>query len=125
MPKFGTYAQNSLGWPRVDVKDSYDNACSLQLSSVIYDYPDAFEKPGTSALWLGLSDVKAQVMARDAASLGIHADTDVGWVDYPIPKEVLVWTRMHLNREQVSGLISRLTEWLETGRLSPSQDSVQ
>lgn len=118
MEMFGTYAKNSRGWPRIDFEDAYDQQCSLQLSSVVYDYEDALEKPGTSAVWLGLSNVRAQVMARDAASVGVSASTDVGWVDYPIPDQVQVWTRMHLNREQVAGLRDRLTEWLETGQLS-------
>ena len=118
MDKFGTYAKGSRGWPRIDFQDSYGKQCSMQLSSVIGDYEDAFERPGTSAVWLGISEVEAQVMARDAASVGINPMTDVGWVPYPIPKEVLVTTRMHLNREQVAGLRDRLTEWLETGHLS-------
>ena len=118
MDKFGTYAENSRGWPRIEFEDHYGKKCSLQLSSIVLDYEDSFERPGTSAVWLGISGAEAMVMARDAASVGINPMTDVGWVPYPIPKEVQVTTRMHLNREQVAGLRDRLTEWLETGQLS-------
>lgn len=121
MGTFGHYAETASGWPRIDFEDAYKNKCTLGLSSVVLDYEMAAERPGTSAVWLGLSgDVKAKVLARDAASVGIHAETDVGWVDYPIPEKVLIPTCMHLNREQAAGLRDRLTEWLETGQLASS-----
>jgi hypothetical protein len=39
---------------------------------------------------------------------------------YPLPEDVLLTTRMHLNETQVRGLMARLTLWLETGSLTPN-----
>jgi hypothetical protein len=36
---------------------------------------------------------------------------------YPIPKEVLLSTRMHLNREQVKEIIPILQKFVDTGDL--------
>ena len=105
MEKLGKRNDGPRGFPRVEFKDAYDQACFLQSSSVIYDYDDAMERPGTSALWLGLKNTRAEVMARNAAQVGVATDTDIGWVKFPIPDQVMVWTQMHLNREQVAGLL--------------------
>ncbi len=83
--------------------------CILQASSLA-----EYEKPGTSAVWLGVLDAKPMIMAQDAIKLGLKTDTTCGWVDYQmIPKEVLLHTRMHLNRKQVEALVHHLTRWLE------------
>lgn len=36
---------------------------------------------------------------------------------YPMPDDVLMHTRMHLNEKQVRGLIGRLQLWLDTGSI--------
>ena len=38
-----------------------------------------------------------------------------GWMPYPVPDDVFINTRMHLNEAQVRGLIARLQTWLDTG----------
>lgn len=115
---FGTYHEDALGWPSVEFKDLYQERCYVQMSSIVGGYPDALQRPGTSALWLGMREVTAQVMAKDAAKVGVVTDQTVGWVPFPIPPEVMVTTSMHLSREQVEGLRDRLTEWLQTGQWS-------
>jgi hypothetical protein len=103
------------GFQLVEFKDFYGTPCSIQQSSIWLD--DAIAGPGTSALWLGTDDVMAKVLWHDASAVGIKTSATEGWVDYPIPSEVSLRTRMHLNREQVKELIAHLTSWLETGKL--------
>ncbi len=93
----------------VEFQDHYDNKCTIQASSLA-DYA----QPGISAIWLGINDADPKVRAIDAARLGLRTNQTVGWVPYPIPPEVSLSTRMHLNREQVAGLIARLQEWLDS-----------
>lgn len=98
----------SGGWPVIHFKDHYGKECSLQMSSLA-----EYEKPGTSAVWLGIDNCDPKVLARDAAKFGIKTKQTTGWVPYPIPPAVLLSSRMHLNREQVAALIAHLSAWLE------------
>jgi hypothetical protein len=97
----------------IEFKDHYRTPCSLQASSLAI-----YEQPGTSAIWLGCDDAQPQVLATKAASVGVETTDTTGWVPYPIPKDVMLTTRMHLNREQVKALIGHLYAWLdsETGQ---------
>ncbi len=79
------------GFERVDFIDSYGQECSLQASSAIGEYPDSWDRPGTSFVWLGATDK------------GPHLDE---------------LSRMHLNREQVAELVVHLQAWLGVGRLT-------
>ncbi|HBO4749107.1 TPA: hypothetical protein L4V19_002220 [Pseudomonas aeruginosa] len=81
--------------------------CSLQKSSL------AFE----DAIWLGVMDANAQVMASEAESVGVLTRETTGWVPYPIPEKVLLTTRMHLTQEQVVELLPLLQHFAETGEL--------
>ena len=56
-------------------------------------------------------------MACDAAALGVDTDQTTGWVPYPIPSDVLLNTRMHLDVHQVEWLVEELQNWLNTGKL--------
>ena len=117
----GVAGQGPRGFPRVLFNDSYDERCILACSSIVGDYEDSMERPGTSAVWLGLQRPSAKVMARDAAKVGVKTEETVGWVDYPIPEGVMVSAEMHLNREQVAGLVKRLQEWLDAGTFSGAE----
>jgi hypothetical protein len=99
------------GFQIIEFKDRYDNSCELQQSSLA-DY----DQPGTSAVWLGISDPKPQIMTVDAIRLGIKAEESNGWVPYPIPSEVLLSTRMHLDLEQAKWLVTELQYWIENGK---------
>lgn len=87
--------------------DLYGAECSLQKSSL------AFE----DAIWLGVNNVTPTIMHRDAKRLGIRTDATCGHVDYPLPKEVHLSTRMHLSREQVAELIPVLQKFVDTGEI--------
>lgn len=82
--------------------DYYNNRYSLQKSSATED-----------AIWLGIDDANPQIMAKDCPAVS----TDVGWVSYPIPAEVLLTTRMHLTRDQVKDLLPILQKFVDTGEL--------
>lgn len=104
------------GFEIVNFQDRYGLACSLQQSSAIGDYEDALDRPGSSCVWLGVTDVEARILKSEAEELGIAVEGEVsGWMDYPIPEQVMLCGRMHLDRQQVSGLIARLKRWLKTG----------
>ena len=121
-PLLGVSERGPRGFPKVSFADAYGHESSIQASSAIGDYDDSFDRPGSSYIWLGLEGVKAQVMARDAHKVGVTTAETTGWVDYPIPDDVSIWTRMHLNREQVAGLIGRLQQWLAQGNFdSPNK----
>ena len=106
------------GFPQVIFHDAHGCECSVQCSSAIDDSQRGMENPGTSFLWIGVNDPDPRIMASKAVSLGIHTAEVAGWIPFPVPDCVLMSTRMHLNREQVSGLIVRLREWLDTGKFA-------
>jgi len=113
----GEYKKTERGFELIEFRDAYDKACSLQQSSAIGDTDGAMENPGSSFVWLGINDGEPIVMKSDAKRLGLPLPPGEvsGWMPYPIPEEVQISTRMHLNREQVEGLVERLQQWLETG----------
>ena len=105
-----TMTHTARGFEIVKFADCYGVQCSLQASSLA-----EHEKPGTSAVWLGPNDAAPKVMASQARSLGVDTTERTGWVPYPIPPEVSLTTRMHLDREQVAALILHLQNWLDNG----------
>lgn len=115
MEKLGEATVTHRGFPMVEFLDCYGEKSELQCSSMIGEYDDAFERHGTSCVWLGVGDPKPQVLASEARSVGVETNKTTGWVEYPLPENVHLNARMHLNREQVKGLIDRLQEWLDTG----------
>lgn len=92
--------------------DAYDLKCSIQKSSSV-----------AAHIWLGVHEPTFKILARDAMKmgradlLGEGPERYNGWVNYPIPKDVLVSTRMHLNKKMVRELIPLLIRFLETGEL--------
>lgn len=104
MKRLGKTTKTHLGFELVEFTAS-GHKCSLQESSI------ATER----TLWLGPDSAAPKVMASKAASVGVKTDETCGWVPYPIPDEVLLNTRMHLNRRQVKALVRHLQSWLERG----------
>lgn len=102
----GKAGKTHRGFPLVEFSDAYGHGCSLICSSMVGDCEDSLERPGSSYLWIGIDRYQAnpQILTEDR-----------GWVKYPIPKEVSLCTQMHVNRDQVRGLIARLQQWLDTG----------
>lgn len=104
----GAVDHTARGFEVIEFADCYGVKCSLQASSLA-----EYEKPGTSAVWLGIQDASPIVLASDAAKVGIETTQTCGWVPYPVPDEVQMKTRMHLNRDQVAALIRHLQSWLD------------
>lgn len=111
MKRLGKQKKTGRGFPVVEFRDYYDTPCSLQCSSLAL-----YQEPGTSAIWLGPDDAQPKVMASQAATFGVETTETTGWVPYPIPNEVSLTTRMHLDRKQVKALIGHLQTWLDTGK---------
>lgn len=89
------------GFGIIQFKDRYNAECSIQKSSLA----------GEDAIWFGVNDADPKIMASQTEAGG------PGWVTYPIPKEVLLTTRMHLTQEQVKELLPILQVFAETGEL--------
>jgi len=93
------------GFDYIEFTDYYGNSCSLQKSSLATK----------DCVWLGINDPRPKVLATQAKALNISTNETEGWVDYPIPADVSISTKMHLNREQVAELIPILQNFVETG----------
>lgn len=89
------------GFALCHFRDLYGAKCSLQKSSLADD----------EAIWFGVDDADPQIMASKVKEGG------TGWVKYPIPEDVLLTTRMHLNREQVAELLPVLQKFVDTGEI--------
>lgn len=100
-------SKTDRGFGLIEFDDSYGVKCTLQKSSLATD----------DAIWLGVHDAAPKVMAAHAAALGMKTDKNTGWVEYPLPKEVFIGTRMHLTRKQVKKLLPALQRFVETGDL--------
>ena len=99
--------KTSRGFSRTDFVDRYGAECSIQKSSLATD----------NAIWFGVNDAKPQIMASQAKQFGVETNETCGWVDYPIPEEVSLTTRMHLTQDQVKELLPILQRFAETGNL--------
>lgn len=89
------------GFRYVEFEDYYGEKCSVQESSLA----------SHDCIWLGLQEVSPIIMARKIQENG------VGWVKYPIPKDVFINSKMHLTQEQAKELIDILQKFVDTGRL--------
>lgn len=87
--------------------DDFGAKCSIQKSS----------SACVDRIWLGIDDPEPKIMAVDAAAHGVATNETTGWVPYPIPKAVLLTTRMHLNQEQAKWLVEKLNRFIKTGEI--------
>lgn len=91
-------------------RDDYDEECSIQESSAVEPH-----------IWLGIHNPEPSIMYKDACLLGLNLKSTTGepcgWCNYPIPKEVFISSRMHLNQEQAKELADKLLYFYETGCL--------
>ncbi len=99
--------ETNRGFTNLEFKDYYGVECSIQQSSLATD----------DAIWIGVDDANPQIMASQAKEAGVETTETTGWVKYPVPKDVLMHTRMHLTREQVAEMLPYLQEFVETGEL--------
>ncbi len=100
-------SNTNRGFGMIEFEDRYGLKCTLQKSSLATE----------DAIWFGVHDAAPKVMASQAASVGVKTDQVTGWVDYPIPKEVFISSRMHLTRKQVKKLLPILQRFVETGEI--------
>lgn len=99
--------KTNRGFSIVKFNDTYGIPCSIQKSS------SAME----DRLWIGVDDPQPKVMAINAASVGVETNETTGWIDYPIPKEVLLATRMHINRKQAKKIVKVLKRFINDGEI--------
>lgn len=90
--------QTNRGFDIAKFKDRYGAECSLQKSSLATE----------DCIWLGIDNVDPQIMIEGR-----------GWQPYNIPPEVMLSSRMHLNREMVAKLLPILQLFVKTGELTP------
>ena len=91
--------RNQRGFEIGKFKDSYNNECSIQKSSVAMD----------DFIWLGIDKPKLIVFENE--NMGKYIET-------VLPKTWMVHSRMHLSREQVAELLPILQKFVDTGELS-------
>ena len=107
---FFEQTETQRGFIKLLFKDSYNKLCSLQESSNAED----------NYIWLGIEDADPLIMTSDAIKVGLVSNKDIsnGWMNYSIPKEVLLTTRMHLNKEQATILGLKLLHFGASGDIS-------
>lgn len=98
--------KTNRGFDIIESQDKGGHSFSIQKSS-----------SDDNAIWIGIDNPKPQCMAMQAKSLGVDTNETTGWVDYPIPKAVLLITRMHLSQEQVRELLPVLQKFVDTGEI--------
>lgn len=102
-----TKSKTNRGFALREFTDRSGCKCTLQKSSLATEH----------AIWLGVHDAEPKILAFHAAAFGVETEQKTGWVEYPIPKEVLLSTRMHLTQRQVKKLLPILKKFVETGEL--------
>lgn len=101
-------SKTERGFSTIEFLDRYGDACIIQKSSLATE----------DAIWFGIQDACPQIMASEALAAGVDTKETTGWVPYPIPKNVLLSTRMHLTRELVAELMPILQRFVDTGEVS-------
>lgn len=92
--------QNNRGFSYAGFTDLYGHEVSIQDSSLATDY----------AIWLGLDEPYTKINKNGNGPFGPYED-------YTLPDNILVWTRMHINREQAQDLIEVLQRFVDTGSI--------
>ena len=96
-------SKTGRGFQLFEFKDRYGEECTLQASSLATE----------SAVWLGTAG-RVAVFQGNKAPDGTWQEP---WVEYPLPKDVLNHSRMHLTQQQVADLLPYLQHFAEHGRL--------
>lgn len=96
------------GFGLIEFKDEYGIPCNIQKSSLATE----------DAIWIGVDEVSPKILVSKAKELGMDTgDHENGWMDYPLPSDVMQVNRMHLTREQVKDLLPILQYFVEWGDL--------
>lgn len=89
------------GFSICEFEDFNGHKCSLQKSSLATQ----------DAIWLGPAKAEPKILASQTSAGG------TGWVPYKLPDEVLLTTRMHLDRKGAAKLLIKLTRFVLTGSI--------
>ena len=87
------------GFEIIEFEDFYGEKCDIQKSLLATN----------NCIWLGLKQADPIIRAKNVQEDG------VGWVKYPIHRDVMINTRMHLSKEQVKELLPILEKFVKTG----------
>jgi len=92
--------QTERGFDIVEFEDSYGMQFSVQASSNVDPH-----------LWVGprKPEVKTCVPGK-------------GWSDFPLPEGVHAFSRGHLDRKMVRGIVKLMRRWLRTGLLAETEE---
>lgn len=85
------------GFKKGSFIDSYGIPCSIQESCAADD----------ARIWLG----------TEPKTMTVFEDSMGKYIEMTIPKNFMIDTRMHLNREQVAELIPILQKFVDTGEI--------
>ena len=105
------FDKTGRGFSLITFEDVYGSPCSVQRSSIATE----------DAVWIGVDSPQPKVRAKDARHVGVYTHEAVGWVDFPIPPEVSLVTRMHLTAEQVEKLLPVLEHFVKNRELPTSE----
>ena len=106
------------GFGLVNFQDDNGKECSIQISScTVCETEDCIIDNPRGWIWLGIDKAEPIILKTKGCELGLSLPPGEvsGWMPYPVPDDVFINTRMHLNEAQVRGLIVRLQTWLDTG----------
>jgi hypothetical protein len=107
------------GFELTHFKDDYGVDCTLQESS-------AWEPH----IWLGIDRPDVSIMYKDLENYEFSVQLDpanfdgTGWCEYPIPKQALIASRMHLSQEQAKALAELLNYFAEYSTLPNLNESI-
>ncbi len=89
------------------VKD--DNGEAYRIKTIYQD--------NINALFIGVDNFQPIVMASDANALCIETNKSFGWIPFPMPKDVKMFTGMVLNKELAISIKEDLDYYIETNDL--------
>jgi hypothetical protein len=102
-----TRSTTQRGFAIFTFRDLYGLGCSIQKSSLA----------DKDAIWVGVDNPTPKVLASEIGRVNPETGEMSGWVDYPMPENVLIRSRMHLTQEQVAALLPILQAFAATGEL--------
>lgn len=111
----GRIQKTHRGFKYINFLDYYGFPCSIQESSGAL-IEDTNLPPGQSALWIGCDEPNPRILASKASKYGISSNETMGWIEYPLPDDVLLNTKMHLDRKQIESLVFHFQNWLKKGK---------
>lgn len=95
-------SETSRGFSILRFEDEYGIVCNVQKSSLA----------SKDCIWLGVEDADPKILASKTSQ------GETGWITYDIPEDVMVNTRMHLDRKQAKELAKLLNKFAKTGELN-------